>query len=318
MRLFAALLATALLTAGCTGDDDDTETTDGDARVIEHQYGETAVDGTPERVVSLGLTDADPLVALGVEPVAIRPWPGVDGLGPWAQEALDGETPKILDSEEIDVEQVAKLDPDLIVAISADVDKAMYEQLSKIAPTIVRPEGAVDYGVSWEVATTMIGDAVDKADEAKTIIEDTKVAINNALREHPGIDGTTGEMVLPNAEGGWYAYTPVDARGQFMSELGINLPPKLARSDDGSDYFINVGAEKTDDLEADVIVALGDPDEQKLYKKSKLFQKLAVNQRGGVVYVDSSDVRYALSYTSVLSIPYALERLAPKIAEALA
>ena len=308
-----------MFTAGCSGDDDGgtTETDDGDARIVEHQFGETKVEGKPERVVSLGLTDADPLLALGVEPVAIRPGYGIDDVGPWAEEALGDADPQILDPNEIDVEKVAALNPDLIVAISAEVDRSTYNQLSKIAPTIVRPEGAVDYGVPWEVTTTMIGDAVGEADAAKETIEETKVAINDTLRTNPGIDGTTGEIIRANAEGGWYVYTPVDARGQFMLELGINLPPKLAKLDDGSSYWVDVSAERTDDLEADVVVAIATKQEQKLFNDSEIFQKLAVNQRGGVVMVPSEPVGQALSYTSVLSIPFALDKLATRVAEAL-
>lgn len=319
IRLLAGLLAAVLLAAGCSGGDDDgvAETDDGDARVIEHQYGETTIEGTPERVVSLGLTDADPLLALGVEPIAIRPGYDVEGVGPWAEEALGDADPTVLGASEIDVEKVATLDPDLIVAISTDIDESMYDQLSKIAPTVVRPEGAVDYGVSWEVTTTMIGNAVGEPDEAKEIIEDTKVAINDTLRAHPGIDGTTGEVVRANPEGGWYVYTPVDARGQFMLELGINLPPELAKRDDGSSYWVDVSAERTDDLEADVVVAIYAGDQRKLFEDSKLFQQLAVQQRGGVVMVPSEPLGQALSYTTVLSIPYALDKLAPKIADAL-
>lgn len=319
IRLLAALLATVLLAAGCTGDDDDgvTETDDGDARVIEHEFGKTTIEGQPERVVSLGLTDADPLLALGVEPIAIRPGYGVDGFGPWAQEAVGDADPTILDPNEIDVDKVATLDPDLIVAINSDIDRPMYEKLAKIAPTIARPEGAVDYGVPWEVTTTMIGNAIGEPEAAKEVIEKTKVAINDTLRANSGIDGTTGEVVRADPQGGWIVYTPVDARGQFMLELGVNLPPKLAKLDDGTSYSVDLSAEQTNKLEADVVVAIYSKGERKLFKQSKRFQKLAVTQRGGVVMVPAESLGQALSYTSVLSIPYALERLAPKITAAL-
>ena len=318
IRTLALLAATLMVAAGCTDDDSDpTDADDGDARIVEHAYGETTIEGTPERVVSLGLTDADPLLALGVEPIAIRPGYGVDGVGPWAEKALDDADPEILDSGQIDVDEVAALDPDLIVAVSAAVDEATYDKLSELAPTIVRPEGAIDYGVSWEVATTMIGTAVDRPDEAKTIIEDTKVAINDTLRANPRIDGTNGAIVRANPKGGWYVYTPVDARGQFMFELGVNLPPKLARLDDGSSYWIDIDAKKTDLLEGDVVVAIGDAKEQKLFKNAKPFQQLSVNERGGVVYVPSAPLGQSLAYTTVLSIPYSLEHLAPKISGAL-
>ena len=319
IRLLTAALATALLTTACTGDDDDgvTESDNGDARVIEHQFGKTTVEGTPQRVVSLGLTDGDPLLALGIEPIAVRPGYGVDGFGPWAQDDVEGADPTVLQPDAIDVGKIATLNPDLIVAVSSDIDRPTYKKLSKIAPTIVRPEGSVEYGVSWEVTTTMIGNAVGKPDAAKEVIEETKVAINDTLRSNPGIDGTTGEVVRANPRGGWEVYTSVDPRGQFMLELGVNPPPKLAKLDNGRNSWIDLSPEQTDKLEADVLVAIHGEGERALFKQSKPFQNLAVNQRGGVVMVPEQPLGQALSYTSVLSIPYALERLAPKIAEAL-
>lgn len=317
--MLAALVAAFALTAACTGDDtpESPESDDGDARVVEHRYGQTEIVGTPERVVSLGLTDSDPLLALGVEPIAVRPGYGVDGVGPWAQEELDGATPKILDTGEIDIDEVAALEPDLIVAISAAVDRKTYDRLSEIAPTVVRPEGTIDYGTSWEVATTMIGTAVGEPEEAQTIVEETKVAINDTIRESPRIDGTTGAVVSPDPKDGWQVSTPVDSRGQFMFELGVNLPPKLAKRDDGRSYRIHLDDAKTDDLEADVVLAVGDAKEQKVFAEDRRFQRLAVAQRGGVVEVSAKPVGQALSYTSVLSIPYALDHLAPPISEAL-
>lgn len=319
IRRLVCVLGLMALTAACTGDSDsdEPETTDGDARIVEHQYGETAIEGTPERVVSLGLTDADPLLALGVKPIAIRPGYSVDGVGPWSKDELGDATPEILDPDQIDVDQITALKPDLIVAISAAVDRKTYEQLSDIAPTIVRPKGAIDYGVSWEVATTMVGDALGLPDEATSIIEDTKVAISDTLRANPRIDGTTGEAVRVDPDGGWYVYSPVDSRGQFLTELGVNLPPALAKQDQPNRYWIGVDRPRTNDLEADVLLAIGSPKEQKEFADSPVFQRLAVNQRDGVVQVPEQPIGQALAYTTVLSIPYALDKLAPQLSEAL-
>ncbi|MGH3358754.1 MAG: ABC transporter substrate-binding protein [Nocardioidaceae bacterium] len=319
IHTLVTVAAAFALTAACTGDDpaDLPESDDGDARIVEHSYGQTEIEGTPERVVSLGLTDADPLLALGVTPVAIRPGHGVEGLGPWAKGELGGATPKVLDTGRIDVDAVAALKPDLIVAVSAEVARPTYDRLSEIAPTVVRPEGAIDYGTSWEVATTMIGDAVGEPEDAETIVEDTKVAINETIRENPRIDGTTGVVVSPDGKDGWQVSTPVDSRGQFMFELGSNLPPDLAKRDDGMSHRIHLSAAETDDLEADVVLAVGDPKEQKMFARDKRFQRLAVAQRGGVVDVPAEPVGQSLSYTTVLSIPYALDHLAPRISDAL-
>jgi iron complex transport system substrate-binding protein len=97
-RLGAAALALAVVVAACSSGDDDTaaDTTassdatsgadsattaggsDGAADsaafavTIEHKYGETTIEAAPERVVSVGFADQDPLLALGNVPVAIR------------------------------------------------------------------------------------------------------------------------------------------------------------------------------------------------------------------------------------------------------
>ena len=74
----------------------------------------------PKRVVCLGLTDQDALMALGVVPVGVTYWFGdekLQGVYPWAQEYLgDAELPTVLkDTNGVEVEKVAALAPDLII-----------------------------------------------------------------------------------------------------------------------------------------------------------------------------------------------------------
>lgn len=61
--------------AGCGGGSGSGEQSSGgsgDTRTIEHKFGSTEVAGMPERVVSVGYSDQDPILALGVIPVAVR------------------------------------------------------------------------------------------------------------------------------------------------------------------------------------------------------------------------------------------------------
>ena len=72
-------------------------------------------------------------------------FPGEIG-GPWATELLDGQTPALLKGE-LNVEQIAALQPDLIIGINQALTQQQYDQLSKIAPTLARPAEFTDYGV---------------------------------------------------------------------------------------------------------------------------------------------------------------------------
>ena len=58
---------------------------------LTHKYGETTVEKAPARVVCVGLTDQDALIALGVAPVAISYWFGAEdakGVYSWAAGGL--------------------------------------------------------------------------------------------------------------------------------------------------------------------------------------------------------------------------------------
>lgn len=147
------LIGTGLLALvpGCGGGAG--EQTSANTRTIEVKYGAAEVSGTPKRVVSIGLTDQDTLLALGVVPVATREWLGEQpgAIFPWAEEQLgDADLPEIVGTAtEFNVEKIAALEPDLIVGLYSGLTEQEYETLSEIAPTVAQPEGYADYGVPW-------------------------------------------------------------------------------------------------------------------------------------------------------------------------
>ena len=76
--ILAALLCTVLL-AACGSDEETTAAPAAAAGpaeqsafpvTIEHKYGSTTIERAPERVVVVGLREQDPLLALGIVPVA--------------------------------------------------------------------------------------------------------------------------------------------------------------------------------------------------------------------------------------------------------
>src|SRR4051794_18602537 len=132
----AAVLAVLALAAGgvaaCGGSaepDAQAGTEDGAWPVsIENRFGTTEIPAEPERVVTVGFNDQDFVLALGVTPVGVR-----ENLGdydvpnrPWAQEQSDGAELPTVGGQEIDVEAVAALEPDLIVGVYSFMDQAVY------------------------------------------------------------------------------------------------------------------------------------------------------------------------------------------------
>ena len=82
---------------------------------ITHKYGDTVVPEQPTKVLSVGFSDQDAILALGVQPIAIRNWYGDQpyAVWPWAQAALGDATPTVLSADAINYEQIAALQPDL-------------------------------------------------------------------------------------------------------------------------------------------------------------------------------------------------------------
>ena len=124
---FAALMAaTALLLSltACGSDEPESTATDDPAgsggafpATVTTALGEVEIPEEPQRVVTLDFPSTDAALALGIVPVGIAKVSYVDGdIQEWTEAALDGAEPEMFDVEvETPVEQIAALDPDLIL-----------------------------------------------------------------------------------------------------------------------------------------------------------------------------------------------------------
>ncbi|HRD99736.1 MAG TPA: ABC transporter substrate-binding protein, partial [Ilumatobacteraceae bacterium] len=192
---------------------------------IETQFGTTVIESRPERIVSIGFTDGDFILALGVTPVAIREWYGDQpgGLWPWAAETAAAKAGSIekLSSDAISVEKIAALKPDLIVGIVSGMTKAEYDDLSQIAPTIAQTDQYVEWGTPWNEIQLTIGKALGLHDEAEAIVASTRALIDEAAQAHPEWTGKTAQFGVVGPDGTWYSYGEQDNRGRLLTELGF-------------------------------------------------------------------------------------------------
>ena len=143
-------------------------------------------------MITVGFNEQDEVLALGVQPLAIRDWYGDQpyAVWPWAVEALGDAKPTVLPSDALNFEQIASLQPDLILGVSSGMTQDDYDKLSKIAPTIAQSGDVVDYGESWQDATLTIGQALGKAKTAQDIVADTEAKIAATAAAHPQFAGS--------------------------------------------------------------------------------------------------------------------------------
>ena len=191
-----AVALAALAFAACGSDDEPTapagESSGGAFPVtVQHKYGATEIPSEPKRVVTIGYTDQDITLALGVVPVGVG-----DFLGgyewrerPWAQQALGGKQPEVVGGQEINFEAVAAQRPDLIIAINAGLKKPDYERLSKIAPTVGQSGDYIDFGMPWDEQTLLVGKALGRSEQAQKVVDDVEAKFTAFREAHPDFDG---------------------------------------------------------------------------------------------------------------------------------
>ena len=283
-------------------------------RVLEHRFGQTEITGKPERIVSLSFIGHDFLLGLETVPIALRYWygDGPFGVWPWAADKLGDTEPHVIYGA-IDVEAIALLEPDLILAQWSGITETEYNLLSRVAPTLPPPAGEGDYSASWQQMMRQIGKALDKASEAEAQISALEGRIANLRTEHPEWQGKTAAAVWPDQIG---AYTRRDIRGQFLENLGfVNAPDVEALAGDNI-YNLRLSPELLTPIDTDLLVWLSVSDPQAALSRIVLRPSLRAFQEGREV-IAGPELTAALSHSSPLALDYALDKIVPMIVSAL-
>lgn len=284
---------------------------------IEHKYGTTEIPQAPTRVVSVGFNDQDAILALDVVPVGIRDWYGEqpNAVWPWAQDELGGATPQVLPANALNFEQIAVLNPDLIIGISSGMTEQEYATLAAIAPTIAQSDAYIDYGVPWQEQTRVIGAALGRAEQAEALVAKVEGLFASARTQNPAFAGASA-VVAVNFNNAYSAYGPQDVRGRLLTSLGFALPEEIVELA-GESFFTSISNERLDLIDTDVLViAVSSEAERAVIENDPLFQQLNAAQQGRVIFLDK-ELSGAASFSSVLSLPYLLERFVPTLAAAI-
>lgn len=215
--LTAGLLALGL--AACGGQSAPAESSPAESSapiVLEHAQGETTIDGPAQRIVVLDLGALDTLAALGVEDSVVGITKG--NVMPEALSQFDDEKYAGVGSvKEPDLEAVAALDPDLVIAGFRSA--SLVEELSKNFKTI---DVTFDYADGFyngiEFSTNLIAKAVGMEDEGEKQLQEVSDALAAAKEKAP-TDKTA--MILMTSGGKVSAHGADSRFGLVHTELGI-------------------------------------------------------------------------------------------------
>lgn len=313
-----------LLTAGC-GTGTVTQPRDrGRGVSIEHKFGATEIFGVPERVVTVGLSEQDPVLALGVRPVGVRDWYGDYRFAtwPWAEDELGDARPQVLSVDGIDFERVAALRPDLIVGTYSGITANEYHTLSRIAPTLAQSGEYPDYAMPWQEQTRMIGRSLGRSDRAEELIAGVETRFAEARAAHPEFADATALLAQEGEPGLYDVLSSTSARGSLLTSLGFTVPGEIAGLiGAGGQEFVAVSAEQAQLLDADVLVWQAGTESGPAFvaelRGDPLYQRLRAVREGRDVFVTDNVVAGALTWSTVLSIPVVIDALVPVLAAAV-
>jgi iron complex transport system substrate-binding protein len=237
----------------------------------------------PQRIVCIGSYAPEDLIDAGVTPVGITEI-DLDGYASVYKDGLK-DVPTVGAFAQPDLEKIIALKPDLILAISVDWLVESYDELSRIAPTVL-----VDYTVSnaWLVMADIFADAAGASaglEQLKRVYAERVAAVKTTYAGQLstlcwGIANGWGSQ-----DNQYTLYYPDSAPGKVLTDLGARWV-EAATGKTGTNQLFSY--EELNLLaDADIILTYGDRDgvinaDGRIMADQPIFKQLKATQNNHV------------------------------------
>lgn len=288
---------------------------------IAHAFGETTIPAKPQRIVTWGWTSQDAVLALGEVPVGIPHFAyggdenGALGWDKDAVAALGGTFPTILPSgNDVPIEAVAALQPDLIIAVYSGLTEDEYNVLSGIAPVVAYPE--VPWSTPWQEVITTAGKAIGKPAEAEALVAELEQFMADETARYPEVQGTTFAGIA-EYNGEVAVYAGLDPRMRFLEDLGMVLAPSVTELAQGESFFYSLSYETFDRLTSDILISYFEtPETDTAFFANALVALQPQVKSGAVAHVIGAELINSISPPTALSIKWGFPQYIKLIADA--
>lgn len=262
----------------------ETEASSATVRAIEHELGETEIEGTPENIVVLEFSFVDALAALDISPVGIADEDDPNRMIEEVRQSI-GDYTSVGSRKQPSLEVISSLEPDLIIG-DLKRHKDIYEDLKQIAPTIILDSLSADYEGIIN-GFPVIAKAVDKEENAESILSEHTQTVETLKEQIPSDEGRT---VMPAVvtDSGFHAHSSVAYTGSLLESVGL----KNAVGEDANLEQVNqynkLNLEQVVEFNPDILFLITSGEQTIVddWKDNKLWNKVSAVQNDQVYYVD--------------------------------
>lgn len=293
---------------------------------VEHAFGSTTVKKAPQRIVSVGYTDDQAILAFGYKPVGmVDQYPNPPGTSPdintqwpWVKDKWGDARPEVVMKNGDDgpnFEKIAQLRPDLIIAVYSEIDQAAYDKLTKIAPTVGRTKTEKEpFSAPWQDNALHIAKALGKADEGAKLVQGIQAKLDGVRAAHPEFANQKAVALS------WYKntigpFTTTDVRGQLVTGMGFKGVTEIDKLANGK-FYVELSPERIDLINVDRIFVINDQADINAIKNFPLFANLPAAKNGKVSYLldgEGPAIGAAMSQATLLSLPYAIDEIVKSV-----
>lgn len=289
--MLCMLLVTLGFVSGCQGRQ---EASSSDKTItVRDAKGEVAIPAEPKRIVDLsGNSDILSLLGYSVAGTANSDAYDYTQLPTYLQEPLQGA--KILGysmQDTMDIEGILELHPDLIII--SGVQEKMYEQLKKIAPTLMVELAQTDWRQDVNTFARMMQQEDRAASWLKSYAEKAKKA-GAAVRKANGEDTTY--LALLASGGQLFVFDAAGIGSVLYEDMGLKKPANMPRQDSISLPVISY--EGLADLDADHLIVVGTDADMKALKKNSIYKSMQAVKNNRVLELPSSPY-FNIGYSSI-------------------
>ncbi|ACB01142.1 MULTISPECIES: ABC transporter substrate-binding protein [Cyanophyceae] len=293
LKLWLIGLVSLCLVVACQPSPPPSQDVTADCVTVSHSAGETCIPKTFERLVTLDSVSFEYAIAADLQPVGTT-------LSNFqtALPALQTDVANIGQSGEPSLEEILKLDPDLLVGL--DFHGAIYPQLSQIAPTFLLN---FEHSGLWKPIFQNFGEALGKTD----VVAEKLAAYNQRVQELQNRLGDRRQdlqiSVIRLYPDSITMYLQDSFCGTILQDVGLSRPPaqavdaETAQAQFGNPIQAVLSEELLSEVDGDVIfvwtgenTATANAEAQEKLadlQKNPLWNQLQAVQKGQVYQVPS-------------------------------